>query len=84
MRPCTDIEDEGLLEPWDKEMGTFANGVVDDTAKSIEKDGALATVDGVEGGVEDGGTNSETESGACHVGEEGDGGLAVRHCCDLS
>ena len=45
---------------------------------------ALATVDGVEGGVENGGTNSETERGACNVGKEGDGGLAVRHCCDLS
>ncbi|CAL5410957.1 unnamed protein product [Camellia sinensis] len=46
----SDVENVGSLEPWDEEMGSFADGLIDDAAKSIEEDGALATVDGVEGG----------------------------------
>lgn len=30
-------------------MGTFADGVVEDAAESVEEDGALAAVDCVEG-----------------------------------
>lgn len=68
--PGADVEDEGLLEPWDEEVGPFADGLVDDSTETVEEDGALTAVDGVEGGVEDGGADAETEGGASHVGQE--------------
>ena len=45
---CADIEDERLLEPWDEEVSTFANGLVENSTDTVEDDSALATVDGVE------------------------------------
>lgn len=45
-------------------MGTFADGIVDYSTESVEEDGALAAVDGVEGGVEDDGADAEAEGGA--------------------
>lgn len=61
----SDIEDVGFLEPWDEEVGTFPNGVVYDSTEAVEEDGALATVDGEEGGVEDGGAGAEAERRTC-------------------
>jgi len=44
-----DIENERLLEPRDEEVSTFANGlVVENSTDTVEDDGALATVNGVE------------------------------------
>lgn len=80
MRSGTYVEDVRRLKPWNEEMSTFADGFVDDTAKTIEQDGALAAVDGVEGGVGNGSDGSEAEGGACEVCEEGNGCLIVRHC----
>ena len=45
---CVDIENGRLLEPWDEEVSTFADGLVENSTDTIEDDGALATVDGVE------------------------------------
>lgn len=83
MGPGADVEDEGLLEPWDEEVGPFADGVVNDSTETVEEDGALAAVDGVEGGVEDGGADAEPEGGASHVRQERHGGLAASHFRDL-
>lgn len=58
MGPSTDIEYERLLKPWDEEMSSFADGIVDDSTESVEEDGALSTVDGVEGGVENRGADA--------------------------
>ena len=67
-----------------EEMGAFADSLVDHSTKSVEEYGALTTIDCVERRVEDCGADSEPECRACDVGEEGDGGLAAPHCCDLS
>ena len=48
MRLRADVEDERLLEPWDEEMGAFADGFVENSTDAVEDDGALAAVDGVE------------------------------------
>lgn len=79
MWPSTNIEYERLLKPWDEEMSTFADGIIDDSSKSVEEDSALTTVDGVEGGVQNGGADAETEGGACNVREEGYCCLAATH-----
>ena len=56
----TDVKDEGLLEPGDEEVSTLSNGVIDDTVKPVEEDSPLPSVDNVEGGVEDGGADTQT------------------------
>lgn len=81
MWPGTDIEDEGLLKPWDQEVSTFTNGFVADTTETIEENGALAAVDGVKGGIEKCAADAESESGTGYVGEEGNSGLATHLCC---
>ncbi|KAK7821756.1 mads-box protein jointless, partial [Quercus suber] len=45
---CADVEDGRLLEPWDEEMGAFADGFVENSTDAVEDDGALAAADGVE------------------------------------
>jgi len=65
-----DVEDVGLLDPWDDEMCALVDGVVDDAAETVEEDGAMATVDG-DGGVEHGAGNTKAEGGAGKVREEG-------------
>lgn len=55
MGPGADVEDVRALEVWDEEVGPFADGVVNDSSESVEEDGTLAAVDGVEGGVDCGG-----------------------------
>lgn len=77
MRTSANVEDVGLLDPWNEEVSAFSDGVVEDASESVEEDGALAAVHGVEAGVDDGGGGAQAEGGACHVGEEGDGGLAT-------
>lgn len=62
-------------------MGPFADGVLDDTTETVEKDGALATVDGKERGVHDSCAYTEAEGGACNVGKK-IRGLAT-HCGGL-
>ena len=70
----TDVKDEGLLEPRDEEVSTLSNGVIDDTAEPVEEDSPLPSVDNVEGGVEDGGANTQTKGGTGYAGQE-------RNCC---
>lgn len=59
MGPSPDIEDVGLLEPWDQEVSPFADSFIDDSTESVEEHSALTAVDGVEGGVDDGGSGTE-------------------------
>lgn len=70
MGPGSDIEDVGFLEPWDEEVGALADSLVDHSSETVEEDGALASVDGVQGGADGGGANPEAESSAAEVGEE--------------
>jgi len=42
-----DVEDVGFLDPRDEEMGSLADGGVENASETIEEDGALAAVDGV-------------------------------------
>lgn len=51
-------------------MSAFTDGVVFYTGETVEEDGALTTVNGVERGIENCGTDTETEGGACNVREE--------------
>ena len=45
---CVDIENGRLLEPWDEEVSTFADGLVENSTDTVEDDNALATINGVE------------------------------------
>lgn len=45
-------------------MGAFGDGGGEDAAESVEEDCALAAVDGVEGGVEDGSGEAQGDGGA--------------------
>ena len=44
---CADIENERLLEPWDEEVSTFVDGLVENSTDTVEDDGMLATIDSV-------------------------------------
>lgn len=81
MRPGTDIEDEGLLKPWDQKMSAFTNGFFKDTIETVEENGSLTAVDGVKGGIDKCAAEAESESGTGYVGEEGNSSLAT-HCCE--
>lgn len=63
----TDIKDVGFLNQWNTEMSTFADGIFDNSTKTVENDGALAAVDGVERGVEKGGGRADNSGGACYT-----------------
>ncbi|GER47473.1 glucose-1-phosphate adenylyltransferase [Striga asiatica] len=54
-------------KPWDQKVGSFTDSVRDDSSETIEENGSLAAVDGVERGIEDGGAEPEAEGGACYV-----------------
>lgn len=68
VRASADIEDVGFLDPRDEEVSAFADGGVEDAAETVEEDGALAAVDGVERGGEGGGGGAEAEGGTGEVG----------------
>lgn len=70
MGASADVEDEGFLKPWDQEVRSFANGVFDDATETVEENGALATVDGVQRGIEDSGADADAERGASNVRQE--------------
>lgn len=40
-----DVEDVGLLDPRDKEVGALANGLIEDATEAVEEDDELPTVD---------------------------------------
>lgn len=84
MRASANIENVRLLDPWDEEMGSFADGFVKNAPETVEEDSALATVDGVEARVNGGGGGTETEGGACEVREEGDGCLVTTHWREIA
>ena len=67
MRTCTDVKDKRLLKPRDEEMSPFTNGSVDDSAESVKENSALAPIDCVKRGVENGGGGTKTESCASDV-----------------
>ncbi|KAA8530134.1 hypothetical protein F0562_004843 [Nyssa sinensis] len=50
--PRSDVENEGFLEPWDKEVSPLTDSFVDHSTESIKENGALTAVHSVEGGVE--------------------------------
>lgn len=79
MWPGTDIENVRSLKPGDQEVGAFTNSVIKDSTETVKQDGALTSVDGVEGGAGDGGGYTEADGGACEVGEEVYGGGVVCH-----
>lgn len=79
MGTSANVEDEGLLKPWNEEMGAFTNSLVQDTAKTVEQNGLLAPIDGVKGGVEHGGPDTESERRPRKVRQEGDCLLAASH-----
>ena len=47
-----DVEDVGFLDPRDEEVGPLADGLVEDAPETVEEDGALPAIDGVEGGAQ--------------------------------
>ena len=79
MGTSANVEDEGLLKPWNEEMGAFTNSLVQNTAKTVEQNSLLATIDGVKGGVEHGGADTQPEGRPRKVREEGDCLLAASH-----
>lgn len=70
MGPGANVKDERLLKPWHQKVGPLADGLVDHSAETIKKHGALAAVDGVHRGVEHRRANSEAESGPSNAGEK--------------
>ena len=70
MRPSTNVEDIRSLDPGDEKMSAFADGVIEDSTEPVEEDGTLATVNVVEGGVNDGRGSPEAEGNSSDVGEE--------------
>ena len=60
-------------------MSAFTNSFVKDTIETVEENGALTAVDGVQGGIDKCAAESESESGTGYVGEEGNSRLAP-HC----
>lgn len=66
--PGTDIENERLLEPRNQKMGAFTDGSINYSTESIEKHSALASIDGVKGGVKEGGAGTEADSSASNIG----------------
>lgn len=81
VRPCTDVEEEGLLEPRDEEVSPFSDGLVDDSPESVEENRPLTSVDGVQRRVDHRSSDAETQGGARHVRQERHGGLAASHFC---
>lgn len=79
MGASADVEDERLLKPWDEKVGPFPDGIRLDSLETIEDDGALATVDGVEAGIDGGAAETDGERGASDVGEQIRGSLGVTH-----
>lgn len=79
MGASADVEDEGLLKPWDQKVGSFADSVWLNPCETIEDNGALAAVDGVETGIDDGTANADGEGGARNVSEGIRGFLGVAH-----
>ncbi|KAF5775002.1 hypothetical protein HanRHA438_Chr13g0617421 [Helianthus annuus] len=77
MRSGADVEDVRRLEPWNEEMSTFADGIIDNTAETVE-------IDVVERGTVDDCGGADAESGACEVCEEGNCCLIGSHCCGLN
>ncbi|KAL5079570.1 hypothetical protein RYX36_007991 [Vicia faba] len=47
-----DVEDVGLLDPWDEEVSAFSDGLFEDSTEMVKEDGALVAADSVEGAVE--------------------------------
>jgi len=70
VRARADVEDVRLLDPRDEEMGSLAYRVVENASETVEEDGTLAAVDGVQGGGEGGGRHAQAEGGAGEVSEE--------------
>ncbi|KAK4262246.1 hypothetical protein QN277_027828 [Acacia crassicarpa] len=70
VRTSANVKNVGLPYPGDDEMSALPNGFVKNAPETVEEDGSLATVDGVETGVKEGCSNAEPERGACNVCEE--------------
>lgn len=51
MGPGTDVEDKGLLEPGDEEVGPFTDGFIDHTTEPVKENGSLSSVYSVKRGV---------------------------------
>ena len=67
MGASADVEDERFLKPRDQEVSSFADGIRFDSLETVEDHGALATVDGVETGIDRGTADSDGEGGARYV-----------------
>lgn len=48
MSTRAEVEDVGLLNPWDLEMNSFADGSGKSAVESVDEDGAFATLHNVE------------------------------------
>lgn len=79
MRSCTDVKDKWLLKPRDEEMSPFTNASINDSTESVKENSALASIDGVKRGVENGSGGTKTESCASDVVKEGNCCLAATH-----
>ena len=80
VRACSDIKDKWLLKPRDKKMSPFADGSVNDSTESVKENSALASIDCVKRGVENGSGGADTECCASEVVKKGNRCLAATHC----
>lgn len=79
MGASADVEDEGFLKPWDQDVGPFADGIWLNSLETVEDDGALASVDGVETGIGSGTADADGKGSSRNIRQRIRGFLGVTH-----